>query len=79
MFSKDALLSFSTAKKEAKRIKSFRSLKRSLCDGPAGVTLGVANDEQFVPVDNELFISQTKQQAVDYQFNDGQPLACGHC
>ena len=26
---------------------------------------GVANDEQFVPIDNELFISQTKQQAVE--------------
>ena len=39
------------------------------------VTLGVANDEQFVPVDNEIFISQVKQQALDYQFNDGRNIA----
>jgi hypothetical protein len=35
------------------------------------VTLGVANDEQFVPVDNEIFINSTKEQALDYRFNDG--------
>jgi hypothetical protein len=34
------------------------------------VTLGVANDEHFVPVDNEIFISSTKEQALDYHFND---------
>jgi hypothetical protein len=39
------------------------------------VTLGVANDEQFVPIDNEIFISQVKQQALDYQFNDGRSIA----
>lgn len=39
------------------------------------VTLGVANDEQFVPVDNEIFISQVKEQALDYQFNDGRSIA----
>ena len=39
------------------------------------VTLGVANDEQFVPVDNEIFISQRKEQALDYQFNDGRSIA----
>ena len=39
------------------------------------VTLGVANDEQFVPVDNEIFISQQKEQAVDYKFNDGRSIA----
>jgi len=38
------------------------------------VTLGVANDEQFVPVDNEIFISQCKEQALDYQFNDGRSI-----
>ena len=43
--------------------------------GQQVLTLGVANDEQFVPVDNELFISQTKQQAVDYHFNDGRSIA----
>jgi hypothetical protein len=35
------------------------------------VTLGVANDEQFVPVDNEIFISQIKEQALDDGFDDG--------
>ena len=39
------------------------------------VTLGVANDEQFVPVDNEIFISQVKEQALDYKFNDGRSIA----
>ena len=39
------------------------------------VTLGVANNEQFVPVDNEIFISQTKEQALDYKFNDGRSIA----
>ena len=39
------------------------------------VTLGVANDEQFVPVDNEIFISSTKEQALDYRFNDGRSIA----
>ena len=39
------------------------------------VTLGVANDEQFVPVDNEIFISEVKEQALDYRFNDGRSIA----
>ncbi|MCG6202939.1 transposase [Psychromonas antarctica] len=39
------------------------------------VTLGVANDEQFVPVDNEIFISQVKEQALDYRFDDGRSIA----
>jgi hypothetical protein len=39
------------------------------------VTLGVANDEQFVPVDNEIFISQRKEQALDNKFNDGRSIA----
>jgi len=43
--------------------------------GQQVVTLGVANDTQFVFVDNEIFISQTKQQAVDYHFNDGRSIA----
>jgi|TARA_B110001469_G_scaffold122636_1_gene133584 hypothetical protein len=43
--------------------------------GQQVVTLSLANDEQFVPIDNELFISQTKQQAVGYLFNDGRSIA----
>ena len=43
--------------------------------GQQVVTLGVASEEQFVPVDNEIFISQTKEQAVDYHFNDGRSIA----
>ena len=39
------------------------------------VTLGVANDEQFVPVDNEIFISQCKEQATDNKFKDGRSIA----
>jgi len=39
------------------------------------VTLGVANEAQFVPVDNEIFISGRKEQAVDYQFKDGRSIA----
>ncbi|GGB74975.1 IS4 family transposase [Shewanella inventionis] len=39
------------------------------------VTLGVANDEQFVPIDNEIFISQVKEQALDYRFDDGRSIA----
>ena len=39
------------------------------------VTLGVANDEQFVPVDNEIFISKRKEQALDNKFNDGRSIA----
>ena len=39
------------------------------------LTLGVANDEQFVPVDNEIFISQRKEQIADYKFNDGRSIA----
>jgi len=125
MFSKDALLSFSAAKKDAlydllnredldwrklqrltakKVIKAsnknklsafviddtvkarrgkkmpgvsshFDHLTARCVMGQQVVTLGVVNDEQFVPVDNELFISQSKEQAVDYQFNDGRSMA----
>jgi hypothetical protein len=39
------------------------------------LTLGVANDELFVPVDNEIFISQHKEQALDYEFKDGRSVA----
>jgi hypothetical protein len=28
-----------------------------------------------VLIDNEIFISQVKQQALDYQFNDGRSIA----
>jgi hypothetical protein len=38
------------------------------------VTLGIANDEQFVPVDNEIFISQSKEQALVSPFNDGRSI-----
>jgi len=43
--------------------------------GQQVVTLGVANDELFVPVDNELFISQSKEQAQDDHFKDGRSIA----
>ena len=125
MFSKDALLSFSAAKKDAlydllnredldwrklQRLTAKKVLKAShknkisafVIDdtvkirrgkkmpgvsshfdhltarcvmGQQIVTLGVANDEQFVPVDNEIFISQVKEQALDYKFNDGRSIA----
>lgn len=39
------------------------------------VTLGVANDEQFTPIDNEIFISKSKEQVLDYQFKDGRSIA----
>jgi hypothetical protein len=42
--------------------------------GQQVVTLGVANDEQFVPVDNEIFISQSKEQALIFPFNDGHSI-----
>jgi SRSO17 transposase len=125
MFSRDALLSFSAAKKDAlydllnredvdwRKLQLLTAKKvlkansnSSLCAfviddtvktrrgkkmpgvsshfdhltarcvmGQQIVTLGVANDEQFVPVDNEIFISQRKEQAVEYQFNDGRSIA----
>ena len=125
MFSKDALLSFSAAKKDAlydllnredldwrklQRLTAKKVLKANhknkisafVIDdtvktrrgkkmpgvsshfdhltarcvmGQQIVTLGVANDEQFVPVDNEIFISQVKEQALDYRFNDGRSIA----
>ncbi|GAW98016.1 MULTISPECIES: IS4 family transposase [Colwellia] len=125
MFSKDSLLSFSAAKKDAlydllnredldwrklqlltaKKVlkgKSKNQLSAFVIDdtvktrrgkkmpgvsshfdhltarcvmGQQIVTLGVANDEQFVPVDNEIFISQIKEQALDYRFNDGRSIA----
>jgi hypothetical protein len=117
MFSKDALLSFSAAKKDAlydlinredadwrklqllmakkvlkandksklsafviddsvkmKRGKKmpgisshFDHLTARCVMGQQIVTLGVASDEQFVPVDNEIFISQSKEQMLDYK------------
>lgn len=125
MFSKDALLSFSAAKKDAlydllnREDLDWRKLQRLTAKkvlkvnhknklsafviddtvktrrgkkmpgvsshfdhltarcvmGQQIVTLGVANDEQFVPVDNEIFVSQVKEQAVDYRFNDGRSIA----
>ncbi|MBA6298002.1 transposase, partial [Colwellia sp. MB3u-22] len=125
MFSKDALLSFSAAKKDAlydlinredadwrklqllmakKVLKAndksklsafviddsvkmrrgkkmpgisshFDHLTARCVMGQQIVTLGVANDEQFVPVDNEIFISQSKEQMLDYKFNDGRSIA----
>ena len=125
MFSKDALLSFSAAKKDAlydllnredldwrklQRLTAKKVLKGNQNNklsafviddtvkirrgkkmpgvsshfdhltarcvmGQQIVTLGVANDEQFVPVDNEIFISQVKEQALDYRFNDGRSIA----
>lgn len=125
MFSKDALLSFSAAKKDAlydllnredldwrklQRLTAKKVLKANpknkisafVIDdtvktrrgkkmpgvsshfdhltarcvmGQQIVTLGVANDEQFVPVDNEIFISEVKQQALDYKFNDRRSIA----
>ena len=125
MFSKDALLSFSIAKKDAlydllnredldwrklqlltakKVLKTNIKNKRSafVIDdsvkirrgkkmpgvsshfdhltgrcvmGQQIVTLGVASDEQFVPVDNEIFISQSKEQVLDNQFKDGRSIA----
>ena len=53
----------------------FDQLTARCVMGQQIVTLGVANDEQFVPIDNEIFISQVKQQALDYQFNDGRSIA----
>ncbi|MGK0398577.1 MAG: SRSO17 transposase [Gammaproteobacteria bacterium] len=38
--------------------------------GQQVIMLGVANDEQFVTVDNEIFISQNKKQALVSSFND---------
>ncbi len=125
MFSRDALLSFSTAKKDALyallnredldwrklqrltakkvlKVSSKNKLNAFVIDdtvktrrgktmpgvsshfdhltarcvmGQQIVTLGVANDEQFVPIDNEIFISGRKEQAVDYQFTDGRSIA----
>ena len=125
MFSKDALLSFSAAKKDAlydllnredadwrklqlltakKVLKAndksklsafviddsvkmrrgkkmpgvsshFDHLTARCVMGQQIVTLGVASDEQFVPVDNEIFISQSKEQMLDYKFNDGRSIA----
>lgn len=125
MFSKDALLSFSAAKKDAlytllnredldwrklqlltakKVLKAnsknkisafviddtvkarrgkkmpgvsshFDHLTARCVMGQQIVTLGVANDDQFVPIDNEIFISQVKEQALDYQFDDGRSIA----
>ncbi|MCP4987653.1 MAG: hypothetical protein GY928_16815 [Colwellia sp.] len=32
------------------------------------------NDEPFVPVGNEIFISQIKEQSLDYGFDDGRSI-----
>jgi hypothetical protein len=53
----------------------FEHLTARCVMGQEIVTLGVTNDEQFVPVDNEIFISSSKEQALDYRFNDGLSIA----
>jgi len=39
------------------------------------LTLGLATTEGFVPIDNELFTSQSKAQEFDTQFKDGRSVA----
>lgn len=39
------------------------------------LTLGLANEEQFVPLDNEIFISNSKEQMLDYKFKDERSIA----
>ena len=125
MFSRDALLSFSSAKKDAlydllnredldwrksqlqvakKVIKAGESSKirafvvddsvkirrgkrmpgvsshfdhlTSRCVmGQQVLTLGFASDTQFVPLDNEIFISKTKIQPLVNNFSDGRSIA----
>jgi hypothetical protein len=53
----------------------FNHLTARCVMGQQIVTLGVASDEQFVSVDNEIFISQNKKQMLDYKFNDGRSIA----
>ncbi len=125
MFSRDALLSFSAAKKDAlydflnresldwrklqlltakKVIKSnnhiglsafvvddsvkirrgkempgisshFDHLTGRCVMGQQVVTLGIANAEQFVPLDNEIFISNTRAQTANSDFKDHRSIA----
>ena len=39
------------------------------------LTLGLATTEGFVPIDSELFTSQSKAQGLDTQFKDGRSIA----
>jgi len=125
MFSRDALLSFSSAKKDAlydllnredldwrkcqlqvakKVIKAgesskirafvvddsvkirrgkrmpgvsshFDHLTNRCVMGQQVLTLGFASDTQFVPLDNEIFISKTKAQPLVNDFADGRSIA----
>jgi len=42
--------------------------------GPQVVTLGLASEEGFVPLDSELFISQAKVQPLQQSFQDGRSI-----
>ena len=39
------------------------------------VTLGIANNSQFVPVDNEVFISNVREQTANSTFKDHRSIA----
>ena len=39
------------------------------------LTLGLANEAQFVPLDHEIFISYSKEQMLDYKFKDERSIA----
>lgn len=39
------------------------------------LTLGLATEAQFIPLDSEIFISQTKAQPLPNEFNDGRSIA----
>lgn len=43
--------------------------------GQQVLTLGLATQKQFVPLDNEIFISQTKAQPLPNDFSDGRSIA----
>ena len=43
--------------------------------GQQVLTLGLATTEGFVPIDSELFTSQSKAQALDTEFKDGRSIA----
>ncbi len=55
--------------------KHFDHLTARCVNGQQIVTLGLANDELFTPIDNEIFISKTDRQVADYQFKDGRSIA----
>ena len=124
MFSRDALLSFSSAKKDAIydllnredldwrkcqlqvakkviKVAGISELRAFVVDdtvktrrgkkmpgvsshfdhltsrcvmGQQVLTLGLANDTQFVPLDNEIFISKTKVQPLSSEFKDGRSI-----